>query len=243
MLGGSHFTYQLKQKLKEMFEEEAEYEFDENDESMKVINKKQLFLIGEKARKLKENFSSTNTYELSCEIDILNDDDEEAEIEVEKEPFFEDCSGLFDTFDKFINEFLSDACKNDHIKIDACELTGGSMRIIQLKEIVLNYIKQYGCNSISGTLNADQCVVQGACLAGQLILNDKILDLPTTVVDFEYIDFQGDIRQHQFTVYGCGKGNTANHDYSLINTKDELIMNDPKPHDCIIIIDSFIHRS
>ena len=39
MLGGSQFTYQLKQKLKEMFEEEAEYEFDENDESMKVINK------------------------------------------------------------------------------------------------------------------------------------------------------------------------------------------------------------
>ena len=117
------------------------------------------------------------------------------------------------------------------------------MRMTQLRKIVLKYIQQYGSNSISAPLNADQCVVQGACLAGQLILNDKILDLPTTVVDFEYIDFQGDIRQHQFTVYGCGKGNTANHDYSLINTKDELIMNDPKPHDCIIIIDSFIHRS
>ena len=238
MIGGGQFTYKLKQKLKEMFEEEAEYEFDDDDddEEMRKINKKQLYLIGTKARKLKQDFSSENTYELDCEIEILNEDDEEAEIEVEKEPFFEDCDDLFKEFDDFINNFLSKACKKDNIRIDVCELSGGSMRMTQLRKIVLKYIQQYGCSSISGTLNADQCVVQGTCLAGQLILNDKMLDLPTSIVDFEYIDYDNKRKHHQFTVYGCGKGNTSNTGYTLYNTKDEFIMNDPKEHDCILFI-------
>lgn len=107
MIGGDDFNYLLKKRLLELFEDESERKVDEMEERDRL---KQLYLIGNKAKKVKEDFSSPNIEDLSIDLDIVDadddDDDDEVEIELERENFLEPCEDLFDQFSKFIQDFV-----------------------------------------------------------------------------------------------------------------------------------------
>lgn len=103
MIGGDDFNYLLKKKLLKLFEEESERTVDEMKEKDRL---KQLYLIANKAKKVKEDFSSPNIEDVSIDLDIVDDDDDEIEIELERDNFLEDCEDLFDRFTKFLEDFL-----------------------------------------------------------------------------------------------------------------------------------------
>lgn len=115
--------------------------------------------------------------------------------------------------------------------------------MVRLKEAVREAIKEYGCETISSTLNMDECVVRGACMSGQLCLHDHVLNLPKTVCPFSYEDHSGQIKKHDLVVFGCGENSsTTAGQYVIMNDVDQFNLNDEKPHDCLIMCISLIHR-
>lgn len=105
--------------------------------------------------------------------------------------------------------------------------------MVKLKEAVREVIKEYGCETISSTLNMDECVVRGACMSGQLCLHDHVLNLPRTVCPFSYKDYSGQTKKHDLIILGCGENpSSTDNECMVVNEVDHFELNDIKPHDC-----------
>lgn len=125
MLGGNDFNSVLKKQLIEIFETESNLPVDTFVEKHR---KRQLYIIGEKAKKLKEDFAAPSMETAFLEIDNLELDDT-VDLEIERDTYFECCNELFEKFEKFIYDFLNKVFSNCHIQ---CRMNSLECKLIHV---------------------------------------------------------------------------------------------------------------
>ena len=111
MIGGQDVDEIVYRKLIEIYERDQDVSLDEYSENDR---KRQLFLLKDKAKAIKEDFSSPGIDDVICEIEVIPEDDE-IEIEVERDEFFEGCTELFTKVESFMTDFLKKVgvCRRD----------------------------------------------------------------------------------------------------------------------------------
>lgn len=109
MIGGKDMDIPVRKTLREIYERELDVSIDDYSESDRA---RQLFILNQKAKSIKEDFASPDIDDLVCEVEDLPTDDD-VELEIERDDYFEGCEELFETLEEFITTFLKKVSLGD----------------------------------------------------------------------------------------------------------------------------------